>query len=68
MCKFAKIASKIGLIAVLLSIIVMVSGWLMTDIKVCVVAMVLMCIAAISFILCMVCNSVHASKENTTTT
>lgn len=67
MCKFAKIASKIGLISVLLSIIVMVSGWLLVDIKVCVVSMILMCLAAVSFILCMVCNCAHASKENTTT-
>lgn len=67
MCKFAKIASKIGLISVLLSIIVMVSGWLLVDIKVCVVSMILMCLAAVSFILCMVCNCAHASKENTPT-
>lgn len=67
MCKFAKIASKVGLISILLSIIVMVSGWLLTDIKVCVISMVLMCLAAVSFILCMVCNSVHASKNNTPT-
>lgn len=67
MCKFAKIASKIGLISVLLSIIVMVSGWLLVDIKVCVVSMILMCLAAVSFILCMVCNCAHANKENTPT-
>ncbi|MDA3944946.1 MAG: hypothetical protein PF694_15560 [Bacteroidetes bacterium] len=67
MCKFAKIASKVGLISILLSIIVMISGWLMVDINVCVISMILMCLAAISFILCMVCNCVHASKDNTTT-
>ncbi len=64
MCKFAKIASQIGLVSVLLSIIVMVSGWLLVDIKVCVVSMILMCLAALSFTLCMICNCVHSKPEN----
>lgn len=66
MCKFAKIASKVGLISVLLSIVVMVSGWLLVDINVCVISMILMCLAAVSFILCMVCNCAHAAKEKAT--
>lgn len=64
MCKFAKIASRIGLISVLLSIIVMVSGWLFVDINICIVSMILMCLAAVSFTLCMICNCVHNKSEN----
>ncbi len=64
MCKFAKIASRIGLISVLLSIIVMVSGWLFVDINICIVSIILMCLAAVSFTLCMICNFVHNKPEN----
>lgn len=63
MCKFAKIASQIGLASVLLSILVMISGWIFLEINVCVVAMGLMCLAAVSFILCMFCNCIHSIPE-----
>jgi len=64
MCKFAKLASQIGLICILLSIIVMITGWVLFEVNVCVVAIGLMCLAAISFILCMICNCVHSKPEN----
>jgi hypothetical protein len=61
MCKLGSILSKVGLASVLLSIIVMVAGWLFLNINVCIVAMFLMSIAAISFTICIVCN--YASEK-----
>jgi|GEM_PF-2833235 hypothetical protein len=67
MCKFGALFSKIGLAAVLLSIIVMVVGWFLLNIKVCIFSTILMCVAAASFIICMVCNGIF-NRENETTT
>lgn len=64
MCKFAKLASQVGLVSILLSILVMIAGWTFLQINVCIVAMCLMCLAAISFILCMFCNCIHSMPDN----
>ncbi len=61
MCKLGSLLSKVGLASVLLSIIVMVAGWLFLNINVCIVAMFLMSVAAISFTICIVCN--YASER-----
>ncbi len=65
MCKLGNILSKIGLGFVLLSILVMITGWFMLNVEVCVASMILMCLAAFSFIVCMICNGIFAGKENT---
>jgi hypothetical protein len=64
MCKLGNILSKIGLGFVLLSILVMISGWILLNVQVCVVSMILMCLAAFSFIVCMICNGIFKGKEN----
>lgn len=66
MCKLGSILSKVGLVSVLLSIVVMIAGWLFLNINVCIVAMLLMSVAAISFTICIVCNyASERRKENT---
>jgi hypothetical protein len=65
MCKFGYLFSKIGLAFVLLSILVMVVGWFLLNIKVCVVSVILMCLAAFSFIVCMACNGIFKGENKT---
>jgi hypothetical protein len=64
MCKIGNILSKIGLGFVLLSILVMIVGWFLLNVQVCVASMFLMCLAAFSFIVCMICNGVFKGTEN----
>jgi hypothetical protein len=64
MCKFSKFLSKLGLFSILLSIIVMVMGWFSFNINCCIISMILMSVAAISFILCMICNCGNLKKDN----
>jgi hypothetical protein len=63
MCKFGTYFSKIGLGAFLLSILTMVLGWLVLNINVCIAAMFLMSLAALSFTLCMVCNCASEKRK-----
>jgi hypothetical protein len=63
MCKLAKIASQIGLITLLASIAVMVTGYLTLNITFCVTAMVLMSISALAFIVCTVCSRFSKTEE-----
>ncbi len=65
MCKLGNALSKIGLGFLLLSILVMIVGWFLFDVRVCVASMILMCLAAFSFIVCMICNGIFAKRENT---
>ncbi len=67
MCKFGKLFSRIGLISILLGILIMLVGWFLLNIRVCVISFVLMCIAAASFILCMICNCTTKVENEATT-
>lgn len=64
MCKLAKIASQIGLFTLLASIVVMVTGYFVLNIKFCVAAMILMSISAVAFIVCTVCSRFSKVEES----
>lgn len=58
MCKFGTFFMNLGLGAFLMSILTMVAGWLFLEINVCIAAMFLMSLSALSFTVCMFCNVV----------
>lgn len=66
MCKFGKYFMNLGLGAFLMSILTMITGWFLLEINVCIAAMFLMSLSALSFVLCMFCNCANDRRLNKT--